>query len=101
MTDKKDKEHDIDYADPEEEQKEKKVSLQVNDWRLNYLKLRKWQEKSQKNAFLRWEPSCIDLEMINGKRGVLGISSSWDTRKTKRLEDWWDKKRPSNLLLIS
>ena len=31
MTDKKDKEHDIDYADPEEVQKEKKVSLQVND----------------------------------------------------------------------
>ena len=31
MTDKKDKEHDIDYADPEEEQKEKKVRLQVND----------------------------------------------------------------------
>ena len=103
------KEHDVNYADPEEEQKgnwEKKVNLS-NQASLNKMNRSTYQLSKRllvrraRNASSRWEWSSTGTERSNGRREVLVTSSSWDTRRPRKSDASWDKRRLSSQLLTS
>jgi len=57
--------------------------------------------KKTKKSSINSELSSTDGETPSSRKEVLVIWSSWRTRKPRECVSWWDKTKPTRLLLIS
>lgn len=102
------KQHDVDYADPEQADQNKvlsptplhpkPLSNPFAVYRLTCQRWRKWLERSSRSAFSRWDASSTVTEINNGRNVALAMPSSWEIRRPRRSDSSWDKRRLSSQL---
>ena len=54
-----------------------------------------------KNAFSKWDANSTEREAKSSRNVELVTASSWETRRPRKSDSSWDKRRLSNQLLTS